>query len=386
MCELVMTGETKQFKEHLSTLEKYPEPDSSDEEDDDLELMESYDIEMESFDLRRTADRPTSITNRLEKIDQSKRKTARMKHIKWDMRKNTQLSKEQIDDLFVKKDLTENQECVQKSALTEIIEQCTNLPLNPFMEFAKFDGSGQVNIPTRQYRIFLTMLPEAQRNYPINICCVATAKIQDLIGLILLKISTNHSDYAFKPVTHYGLYITEEDGEVDRDLPCLDAKESVAKFGFPCLGLVEHKDAKSVTFDKSEAINLTTIDAYSRLRKTREDESKQIKNDLQLMDVHNKAMEAPLYQSYHVFIIHKVRARIEILLGISGEKLEIDPVQQKNSKFTFVKQKAVSHHMDTVAWCEITDIKSNRTTFKVVYTQSFDGGTCKTVSIHLELF
>lgn len=50
------------------------------------------------------------------------------------------------------------------------------------------------------------------------------------------------------PPTHYGLYITEEDGEVYRDLPPLDAKECVAKFGFTCLGLVEHKDAV-VSFD-----------------------------------------------------------------------------------------------------------------------------------------
>lgn len=52
-----------------------------------------------------------------------------------------------------------------------------------------------------------------------------------------------------QPVTNYGLYITEEDGEVDRDFPCLDAKEVVAKFGFTCLGLVEHKNTKTVCFD-----------------------------------------------------------------------------------------------------------------------------------------
>lgn len=125
----------------------------------------------------------------------------------------------------------------KKSGLSSLMEQFTHLPLNPYMEYARYDGSGQVNIPTRKYRIFLTMLPEEQKHYPLYICCIAIAKIQDLIGLILLKFSTTHSDFTLKSVTDYGLYITEEDGEVDSDFPNLDPKESVAKFGFTCLGV-----------------------------------------------------------------------------------------------------------------------------------------------------
>lgn len=98
--------------------------------------------------------------------------------------------------------------------------------------------------------------------------------------------------------------------------------------------------------------------------------SKQLTADMQLR-VHTTAMEAPLYQSYQVYIVNKVRAKVEIHLGISGDKIEIDPVQQKSSKFVLVRQKAVSHHMDSVAWCEITDTKSSRTTFRIVYSPSF---------------
>lgn len=87
------------------------------------------------------------------------------------------------------------------------------------------------------------------------------------------------------------------------------------------------------------------------------------------MKVLKTAMEAPLYQCYKVFIIHKVLTKTEIHLGISGDKIEIDPVQQKNSKF-WVRQKAVSYHMDSVAWCEILDKKSGRATFRLVYSLS----------------
>lgn len=52
------------------------------------------------------------------------------------------------------------------------------------------------------------------------------------------------------------MYITEEDGEVDRDFPALDSKECVAKFGFTCLGLVEHKNGKNVSFEAAETIPL----------------------------------------------------------------------------------------------------------------------------------
>lgn len=101
------------------------------------------------------------------------------------------------------------------------------------------------------------------------------------------------------------------------------------------------------------------------------DDSRQISADLQLMKVHTTAMEAPLYQSYKVFILNKMRTKIEVHLGISGEKLEIDPVQQKTSKFSLSRQKAVSHHIDSIAWCEIIDTKSSKSYFRVLYSPSF---------------
>lgn len=99
------------------------------------------------------------------------------------------------------------------------------------------------------------------------------------------------------------------------------------------------------------------------------DESKQKLENI--MQGHKTAMEAPLYKSYKVYIATKMRGKAEIHLGISGEKIEIDPVHQKSSKFNLVRQKAVSHNMDSVAWCEITDNKSSRSSFRVVYCLSF---------------
>lgn len=151
---------------------------------------------------------------------------------------------------------------------------------------------------------------------------------------------------------------------------------------------------KSVSFP-DDSQNASFAEKSGRMRTTSEkskaDENRQ-KNDLLAMDEHNKRMEAPLYQSYRVFMTNKVRPKVEVNLGISGERIEIDPVQQKSSKLMPFKQKAVSHHMDTIAWCEITDIKSSRSTFKIVYNSNFGAshngdttfyGNCKyCINIH----
>ncbi|CAH0559047.1 unnamed protein product [Brassicogethes aeneus] len=374
LCELVMMGDTKDIKKHILSQETYSEPEGSEDDEDELE-PQSYDIETE-FEFGRER---SNTAVQLEKFE-NKKKLHRIKHIKWEMDKS--LPENYFDDLFVKRDVRGIKVETKTSMVSEVIQKYTNLPVNPFIDYAKFDGSGQVNIPTRKYKIFLTMLPESLSNYPIGICCIASAKVEELIGLILLQLSLNHPDVPIKSTNHYGLYITEEDGEVDSDFPCLSAKECIAKFSFNCLGLVEHKDTRTVTFDNSVMIAGNSHENNLRkkaIRDSKLEEKRKLQN-MKLIDVHNKAMEAPLYQSYRVYkMLNRVRGKVEIHLGISGEKIEIDPIQQKNSKFpNLSKQKAISHHMDTIAWCEITDVKNSKTCFKIVYSLTFGGSVPNT--------
>lgn len=63
--------------------------------------------------------------------------------------------------------------------------------------------------------------------------------------------------------------------------------------------------------------------------------------------------------------------KTDIQLGISGEKLEIDPVQPQNSKF--FRQKPISHSMESVVWCDIEESdKKSRTVVRIVYCSSPD--------------
>jgi len=64
-----------------------------------------------------------------------------------------------------------------------------------------------------------------------------------------------------------------------------------------------------------------------------------------------------------------MRAKTEIHLGISGEKIEIDPViTGKGAARFWNRQRAVSYHIDNIAWCEVTETKGSKTIFTLVYT------------------
>lgn len=105
----------------------------------------------------------------------------------------------------------------------------------------------------------------------------------------ILFLSSQHGVHNLLPVTQYGLYITEEDGEVDRDFPCLDPREPISKFGFICLGLVEHKEHfKSVSFQE-EGVLVSPIEDTRRTRtlsdKSKAEENRQMENDIQAVSM-----------------------------------------------------------------------------------------------------
>lgn len=129
---------------------------------------------------------------------------------------------------------------VRKSALSAQIEKSPSLPVNPFSEFARFDGRISEGAATKRVNIFLTMLPESERAFPMEVITLTSAKVYDLIGLICWLYTSECRSPKLRPsANHYCLCIAEETGEVDADFPSLNAKEPMAKFGFPVLALVE---------------------------------------------------------------------------------------------------------------------------------------------------
>ncbi|XP_011143027.1 target of rapamycin complex 2 subunit MAPKAP1 isoform X1 [Harpegnathos saltator] len=363
MCEMVMLGEDipKQMKEN-GMLQCYPGREESDDEDLDV-LAESYDIQM---DMEFTHRQRSNTAQRLEKMDIERKKAAEVKHVKWEHNPNVVTPTDQ-SELFQRKDFRKSASLKRgHSLLSEQLEKCPNLPQNPFKEYAKFDGNAQVGTPVRKYRIFMCMLPKEERTYPLQVVVTATARVLDFIGLICYKYASEHPDHNLKEdISRYGLYITEDDGEVDWAFPCLDLRETISKFEFTTLGLIEMKPSDLARHNAVSCVEKKDEEDFEGKDK----EQEEVANDLAKMEGHTTAMEAPLYQSYRVHIINKMRAKTEIHLGISGEKIEIDPViTGKGAARFWNRQRAVSYHIDNIAWCEVTETKGSKTMFTLVYT------------------
>jgi len=407
MSELVIVNEDPPPKRILSC-----GVDSSDSglESDSVELSQSCDI---LCDMDIGAHRRRSNTaQRLERLKRERKNQAKIKNVQWRDNPNT-LSDEERANLFQKKHSTDREK-PSTSLLSHQISLFPALPNNPFSEYAKFDGNAYVGVPTKKINIFLTMLPAAERAYPMPVAVIVSARVQDLVGLVCWQYTNQGKEPKLREsIDYYSLHIAEDDGEVDSDFPCLDTREAISKFGFSMLALVEKPDSAQpeeeqpvVTvhipnggFSKIqvETWDITIREILDRTMRRRKgmvktkyieyvlerhcepgvplDESMTLSAcgtlDLCLVRANSKrspevaddssqslsVVAAPLYQSYRVFVLRGVRPKAEIQLGISGDKVEIDPVQQKG-KFWSRPHKAASYSIEAIASCELMDEKN----------------------------
>lgn len=93
------------------------------------------------------------------------------------------------------------------------------------------------------------------------------------------------------PVSYYNLYITEDDGEVDRDLPCLDRREPSAKFGFTYLGLVQEDhpcDPDDIPAGISHIMSIEEELEQIRIKKNpnkaKQEEERRMENDIKAVN------------------------------------------------------------------------------------------------------
>ncbi|XP_013789435.1 target of rapamycin complex 2 subunit MAPKAP1-like [Limulus polyphemus] len=274
----------------------------------------------------------------------------------------------------------------------------------------------------KKIRIFLTMQTPEEQAYPLEVKTMISAKVQDLIGLICWQYTNEEKEPKLKPnVGYYCLKIAEENGEVDEDFPSLNPNEPVSKFDFPVLALVEQEkedDAEPVItvhiedqFSKIQVttLNITVQQVIEQALKKRkgisgleyrvekyhepgvtvslqsqladigtlelaviwEDESS-TEDELDTWNGQEEmtAVEAPLFHSYSVSAIHKLGKNSEVHLGISGEKVELNPVPHKGTaKFWTWQQKAVTLDVEHIAACEMLNRKCSvgLGVFKLVY-------------------
>ncbi|XP_062545578.1 stress-activated map kinase-interacting protein 1 [Armigeres subalbatus] len=360
----------------------YPGLDDSDDEEMDT-LSQSYEIQMDQdigFHRQRS-----NTAQKLERMDIARKKAAKVKTIKYECA--VQRADEKDDELFVRKVVSVDTVEAGMSLLSQQLESFPKMPQNKYLEFAKYDGTSQTEVATKTFKIFLMMLPEDQRAYPMQVCVIATAKIQDFIGLICYKCSLAYPDVGLRSIRHYGLFLTEEDGEVDLDFPPLDVREQCAKFCFSHLAIAERKTSevqphssfsqpstivsgertRSITSDLGETGSPPKLSPTEPSTSDFKGITPKQREDLDKMKDHTSKLDAPLYRAFNVYLVHKSRLKTEIQLGISGDKLEIDPIQQKSSKL-WLRQKSVNHSMDSVAHCSIIERKSSKSGVRIVYS------------------
>ncbi|KAK2159219.1 hypothetical protein LSH36_156g07027 [Paralvinella palmiformis] len=418
MCEVILEAEQKPDLWCVSIGESCQ---TNDEIGIDAELPHSYDILADmAFDSHR---RRSNTAQRLEKLKREKQKQSKIKHVPW---KTVNHSVDEMGEFFEKKEVPKSDVTKKKSLLSVQLQQVSTVSDNPFINYAKYDGRSGSGVPTKKIQIFLTMAPEEDRSYPMMVVTLATAKVQDLIGLICWQYYTeNRSPLLTRHIEAFSLHIAEDDGEVDMDFPALDNKEPISKFGFYKLALVQKllsetppKFGVMVNIDmQHRGIYQIPLEAETILMKDLLDQvlikhglhqrpgleyklekqcepGKAIDTSLQLdaMGTYDfflirensarrrsegdispssvsemaKSLSSMHYQSFVVNMVHKLRTNKEVQIGISGDKIEIDPLSTKGLFKS--KPKPVTIDIEDIAACLLTESKhQGKCTFRLVH-------------------
>lgn len=429
MCEQVIMNEEfeneKAIKHRKRLIGKY----SVDRDSLDVpSYPQSFDIAVSpELSLRNSKAQGKGDRNRREK-----NREIRCTTVSWKEGQKSALSAEDLSNVFAKREVKPaKNKAVTVSQLSRQLEESRGKPNNPFLEYSKFEGEAyQGTCPTKKLKIFLTMLPEEERAMPMIVTVLGTACVQDLIGLIMYKYTNEGLQPPLKnDVKSFCLQIAEDDGEVDTDFPALENKEAITKFGFTCLALVQ-KDASPVkptppkpssgiivtvnepqhgfSRVKVDSMNAKMKQVYEKMVKKRglrrtaneyvlEKQSEpgvpiSLESTLESMgtmefclvrfgrkryrdgDKEGDAKQFDFYanyqyRSYRVNMLQKLRTVTEIQLGVSLEKIEIDPVlQPKSAKKFWGKQKFTSIDMENVVACDPIEEKSNgKSVFRIVY-------------------
>ncbi|RWS26034.1 target of rapamycin complex 2 subunit MAPKAP1-like protein [Leptotrombidium deliense] len=422
MCEMVMLNETMPHREADEANARLLDNIDVEAKSELLDIAQSFDIvsDMEMIGAHR---RRSNTAQRLERLKKEKKSQAKVKIIHW--KDNVQpLTENDLAEIFPKKQLaTCTEKAIKKSLLSAQIEKYPSIPSNPFNEFARFDGRVSEGAPTKRILIFLTMMPPDERAFPMEVVTLCSARVHELIGLICWLYTNDGKEPKLKPsVNHYCLRIAEETGEADPDFPSLNAKEPIAKFGFPQLALVEKSNEENEnlavtvhieemfsiiqvpnlqvtlqwileqTFKKRKATfgkglryefekvkepgyrldmntKLVDIDGREFRLITSEDVDRREEQIEEPIDVPGMyAIEAPLYKHYKVLAVNKLGRNADVQLGISGKKVEITPLPSKSSsKLWSWQPKAATYNVESIAECEVVKQSTEKSTFKLVY-------------------
>lgn len=398
------------------------------------DLSQSMDITSSwDFGIRRRS----NTAQRLERLRKERQNQIKCKNIQWKERTSSQ-SADDLGSLFEKRDFKDRPKTTgTKSTLSLRLEQCPQQLNNPFNEYSKFDGKGHIGTTaTKKIDVYLSMQIGQDKVHPMTVVTIANARVHDLIGLICWQYTSEGREPKLNEiVTAYCLHIAEDDGEVDTDFPPLDSNEPIHKFGFSTLALVEKYSSPGLASRQSLFVRINAAHGFSlipvdslkvtmkeilqkalkkrkgsqkgsgpmyRLEKQTEpnisvdlDSTLESQGTLEFCLVRENSSrgeesseeDPPIdittvqdmlsshhYKSFKISMIHKLRFTTDVQLGISGEKVEIDPVtNQKASTKFWIRQKPISIDSDHLCACDLVEERSpSHAIFKVTYLSNHD--------------
>ncbi|XP_061655664.1 target of rapamycin complex 2 subunit MAPKAP1 isoform X2 [Phyllopteryx taeniolatus] len=362
------------------------------------DLSQSMDITSSwDFGIRRRS----NTAQRLERLRKERQNQIKCKNIQWKERSSSQ-SVEDLGSFFEKRDYKDRvRSSCMKSTLSLRLEQCPQQLNNPFNEYSKFDGKGHIGTTaTKKIDVYLSMQMAQEKVHPMTVVTIANARVHDLIGLICWQYTSEGREPKLNEnVNAYCLHIAEDDGEVDTDFPPLDSNEPIHKFGFSTLALVEKysspglgsRQSLFVRINAAQGFSLIPVDSLKVTMKeilqkalkkrkgsqkgsgSRGEESSEEDPPIDITTVQDM-LSSHHYKSFKISMIHKLRFTTDVQLGISGEKVEIDPVtNQKASTKFWIRQKPISIDSDHLCACDLVEERSpSHAIFKITYLSNHD--------------
>ncbi|XP_065734598.1 target of rapamycin complex 2 subunit MAPKAP1 isoform X3 [Phocoena phocoena] len=390
MCEMVLI-------DHDVDLEKIHPPsmpgDSGSEIQGSNGETQGY-VYAQSVDITSSWDfgirRRSNTAQRLERLRKERQNQIKCKNIQWKER-NSKQSAQELKSLFEKKSLKEKPPHSGKQSILSVrLEQCPLQLNNPFNEYSKFDGKGHVGTTaTKKIDVYLPLHSSQDRLLPMTVVTMASARVQDLIGLICWQYTSEGREPKLNDnVSAYCLHIAEDDGEVDTDFPPLDSNEPIHKFGFSTLALVEKYSSPGLTSKESLFVRINAAHGFSLIQV---DNTKVTMKEILLKAVKRRKgsqkISGPQYRlekqsepnvAVDLESTLESQSAWEFCLvrenSISGDKVEIDPVtNQKASTKFWIKQKPISVDSDLLCACDLAEEKSpSHAIFKLTYLSNHD--------------
>uniref|UniRef100_A0A8C0HUU5 Target of rapamycin complex 2 subunit MAPKAP1 n=1 Tax=Balaenoptera musculus TaxID=9771 RepID=A0A8C0HUU5_BALMU len=390
MCEMVLIDHDVDLEKiHLPSMpgDSGSEIQGSNGETQGYVYAQSVDITSSwDFGIRRRS----NTAQRLERLRKERQNQIKCKNIQWKER-NSKQSAQELKSLFEKKSLKEKPPHSGKQSILSVrLEQCPLQLNNPFNEYSKFDGKGHVGTTaTKKIDVYLPLHSSQDRLLPMTVVTMASARVQDLIGLICWQYTSEGREPKLNDnVSAYCLHIAEDDGEVDTDFPPLDSNEPIHKFGFSTLALVEKYSSPGLTSKESLFVRINAAHGFSLIQV---DNTKVTMKEILLKAVKRRKgsqkISGPQYRlekqsepnvAVDLESTLESQSAWEFCLvrenSISGDKVEIDPVtNQKASTKFWIKQKPISIDSDLLCACDLAEEKSpSHAIFKLTYLSNHD--------------